>query len=302
MKKLFLLLLLAFVSIGLFGCETKEEITITHQEANALIENIDTAQIAEDVISLKSLTTFESVITTKTDEKEESAKNSGKLSFEGKAKLSSYEEFFVHASFSFELTSSTTIESKTQNVKLSGNLYLIKSDLYLDFKLVKGSTTLETKAKLLNQFTEENYNELINSLKVNNTEPIIKDTDQFKVFKVGSDHIIELNIDFNGLFEAIGSTVPAPEIGTDVTTDDNNYVRFGFRFGETIKSAYLEAKILTDETTTIFGTEINSKLKLDSKTTFSYTSKISAPPSEETLSAYEEVMSLDELNLGDIFK
>lgn len=232
MKKLLSFILLTFglvllTACGLFG-EKREEVEMTVQEMQTLVNEVDFSTIADDVLALETDIDIKANLITKSALEEDM-----EIGFEVKgslgvyADLKTYEESYIYANvdLSYELTGdvdklATPLEdpmlgegefpleipqdidfSKYTSGSFEGKIYIIKGTLYLNAKVSYPGTTLEVK-QYDEIFTEEQFDLLKGILEnafndQNPTEPIINISKLAEdlgltIYKVGNSYELEM--------------------------------------------------------------------------------------------------------------
>ena len=292
MKKIFLLILVIASGFLLAACN-KKEIEVTHQEAQQMLAAVNGEETLENTFGIKGNVSLVVDYSTNLGSYDIDSKTTITGSINGFADFSSYENHYLYLKFNLSMTSVQKTEGsevKTTN-KLSGKLYIVNGNTYIDMKTTTSGSEITVKSKQLQSFTEEKYNEFADQFKANpqipeseNSIEIIGPNTVFKMYQVGSKHQLHLNISqdkLNDMFNLFGQEI-------QVEFNEKNYLTLDVLFSERFESLKLRGNLdvkvsMGDVDFMKFG--LKGKVSLDINTNVRRPSGL---PSQETLDSYPE--------------
>lgn len=268
MKKFLSFLLVIFsliflASCGIFNSEKKEELDLTTEEVQSLIDEVDFTKVGEDVVSLEvkvdvaiSLEGYDADL-----EKDFEAGANVEGKFNLYANLGDFEDSYIYVDvdLSYEIDldlddfmpplngdendifeQEKIMFEKYKKASFVGKAYIIEGVLYLDLKMSLGGTTVEIK-QYEEVFTEEDYNNFLDEIRADeedsedgfnlNLENLPEELD-FLIYAIGDSYQLELVLKDNledVLDEIIGSLMDIEfevEIGEDAKFENNIAFRF----------------------------------------------------------------------------
>lgn len=336
MKKLLSFVLLAFGLVFLVSCgdlfgEKRNEVEMTVEEMQALVDKVDFAVVANDVLVLETDIDIKANIINSSALSEEDVE----VGFEVKgslgiyANLKSFEESYIYANvdLSYELTGDISQlmedqmddpfnEGETLPIDISqfmsgsfeGKIYIIKGVLYLNAKVTYPGTTLEVK-QYEQIFTEEEFdmmkaiieNGFINEEQNNSFDIATMPEDlDLTVYKVGDSYEFEMKTPseieemINNL---MGFALEYEELNVDIiknTSFDNSMT---IRFSDKLEKISLNSK--TDVHFKVSNTEASGEsveVKLFTEVNFSFNFKGKMPknlPTEDDFTDYVQGIDLN---------
>lgn len=297
MKKIYLSLL---VLVGLFtlaACGGKKEVKVTYQEANQMLESVNTEDMLEDVFTLNGNFKVDLATTSKIGDLETSESVKGSGSVELYIKATKYEEFYVIGKLNFDLT--TTSNERTSEMKLNGNLYIVEGNLYLDgtlkSKTVTDGATQEqnttVKMKQSDMFTREDFDSLKESFSSEGSpiNPQLTSESHFKLYAVSGGHLLETELKLDDLFGLFGSLAGSGESMLEgIKETGENLITIGITFSDIIKRIDVNIKVNFELNSQSEFFSINGKYNVEGNFTITTKSKAPTMPDMETLNAYPE--------------
>lgn len=299
MKKILLLVLVLFSGFLLASCNNKKEVEVTHKEAQQMLAKVDGQQTINETFSIKGKIdlTMES---TETDSQGRKSGQEMKItgSIDAYGDVSSYENHYIYSHVVLKMNTkmyTSGSEAVSEVMDINMKLYMTKGNMYADSVNKVAGTTTTSKVKSLNQFTKEDYNNLVEVFKPNaevegskNGLDIIQADTEFNMYEVGGKHqlVIELSeAQLSGMFGLFGQFM-------DITVNKGNSIKLTVTFGERFESASVVAKLdITMKSKIEFSPDESTESKIKGSLSLDIKTKVSKPrglPSQETLDSWEE--------------
>lgn len=293
------LLSLALVIVSVFllaSCgENRKKLDVSHQEAQALLKEVDQSKILDEVISFKGTVYLK--FKTETKDANGAVVNKNEVVFDGSLEVyvnaKTYEDFYVYAKLDLTLTTNTTDSegSKGQGMGIKGTVYVIKDTVYLDGSVVTDGVEVKAKNKLSGVFTEEQFNEILSSFQGNEGVQDnlfeLNESSVFELYKVGSSYEIQSKLtedDIKGLLALF-------TIGMKLEFKGETKAEFVMRFSDIIESLKLNFNVEIDMTSinTTDPLQSSGSIILRANIDFNMKSKMpSKLPTADSLASYVE--------------
>lgn len=293
------LLSLALVVVSVFllaSCgENRKKLDVSHQEAQALLKEVDQSKILDEVISFKGTVYLK--FKTETKDANGAVVNKNEVVFDGSLEVyvnaKTYEDFYVYAKLDLTLTTNTTDSegSKGKGMGIKGTVYVIKDTVYLDGSVVTDGVEVKAKNKLSGVFTEEQFNEILSSFQGNEGVQDnlfeLNESSVFELYKVGSSYEIQSKLtedDIKGLLALF-------TIGMKLEFKGETKAEFVMRFSDIIESLKLNFNVEIDMTSinTTDPLQSSGSIILRANIDFNMKSKMpSKLPTADSLASYVE--------------
>lgn len=293
------LLSLALVVVSVFllaSCgENRKKLDVSHQEAQALLKEVDQSKILDEVISFKGTVYLK--FKTETKDANGAVVNKNEVVVDGSLEVyvnaKTYEDFYVYAKLDLTLTTNTTDSevSKGKGMGIKGTVYVIKDTVYLDGSVVTDGVEVKAKNKLSGVFTEEQFNEILSSFQGNEGVQDnlfeLNESSVFELYKVGSSYEIQSKLtedDIKGLLALF-------TIGMKLEFKGETKAEFVMRFSDIIESLKLNFNVEIDMTSinTTDPLQSSGSIILRANIDFNMKSKMpSKLPTADSLASYVE--------------
>lgn len=304
MKKIYLSLLLLVGLFTLAACSGKKEVNVTYQEANQMLESVNSEEMLEDVFSLKGNFKLDVQNTMKIGEEETTTTVKGSGSVELYIKATTFEEFYVVGKLNLDVES--TEDDKTTSNKLNGNLYIIKDTLYLDGTLKSKVTTngatnesnTTIKMKQSEVVTKEDFDALKESFSTEGSpiNPKLTSESEFKLYKVSGGHLLETELSLDELFGFIGFiSGGVGDAMEGMKETGENLLTLGITFSDVIHKIELNVKLNLEIDMPSDFISVKGSYHIEGNLSISTKSKAPTMPNMDTLNSYPEG-TLDDIN------